>query len=148
MPAAEAAELAATARASDASGEHPLPAAVRDLLEKDGLKDDAGRYAVYRVTDVVHTLPAGLWDSRVVSTYEMSDMPAGLFMRVRSPLSIVMDTTWTVAAVAGEGAADGQLELVEEIAIYCSRLLVGTVKGLCEGGWQQIHAKLLEKLAK
>jgi hypothetical protein len=109
--------------------------------EKDGLK-----FGVYRVTDLVQTLPAGLWDSKVVSTYEMADTPAGVFVRIRSPMSIVMDTSWTIVAI--EGDADGTLELVEEIVIYCSRLLVGTVKGLCEGGWQQIHSNMMKRLAE
>lgn len=153
----EVAKLAATALASDAKGEHPLPEAVRSLYEaaaKGPSTEDSGglpggsrpRYVVYRVTDLVQTLPAGLWDSHVVSTYEMADTAAGVFVRIRSPMSIVMDTTWTVSEA--EGTTANELELVEEIVIYCSRLLVGTVKSLCEGGWQQIHSKMIAQLTK
>ena len=96
---------------------------------------------VYQVTDLVHTIPAGLWDSNVVSTYEITDITDGLFVRIRSPLSIVMDTVWEIK----EGE-DGKLELAETITIKCSRFLLGIVTSQCEGGWQKIHAKMLGKL--
>lgn len=91
----------------------------------------------YSVTDIVHTIPAGIWDSNVVSTYEITNTTSGLFVRIKSPLSIVMDTTWEIKA--GE---DGALGIYEGIEITCSRLLLGIVKSQCEGGWDQIHAKL------
>ncbi|KAL1895198.1 hypothetical protein Sste5346_005343 [Sporothrix stenoceras] len=139
----EASKLAATALASHAKNEHPLPDSVREVLESPTKEKGSLKFGVYRVTDLVQTLPAGLWDSKVVSTYEMTDTPAGVYVRIRSPMSIVMDTTWTI--IDGE---DGKLELVEEIVIYCSRLLIGTVKGLCEGGWQQIHTNMMKRLAE
>ncbi|CAK7224011.1 hypothetical protein SCUCBS95973_005375 [Sporothrix curviconia] len=143
----EAAKLAATALATQK--EHPLPEDVRAVVEAYPKEDAAGKtFAVYRVTDVVQTLPAGLWDSRVVSTYEMTDTASGVYVRIRSPMSIVMDTTWTVVEVDTEGGGPLELELVEEIVIYCSRLLMGTVKGLCEGGWQQIHANMIKRLTE
>lgn len=135
----EATRLAATALASQT--EHPLPDEVRTVIKAFPESADGKTFAVYRVTDMVHTLPAGLWDSKVVSTYEMTDTATGVHVRVRSPLSIVMDTMWTVAEVEGGGH-----ELVEEINIYCSRLLVGTVKSLCEGDWEKIHTTLIKRL--
>lgn len=99
-----------------------------------------GETKSYQVTDVVHTLPAGLWDSNVVSTYEFTDISDGLFVRIRSPLSVVMDTVWEIKGEAG------QLELVEDVFINCSRLLVGVVKGQCESGWQKIHEKMIDRL--
>ncbi|KAM7205488.1 hypothetical protein V8F20_003072 [Naviculisporaceae sp. PSN 640] len=96
----------------------------------------------YSVTDIVHTIPAGLWDSKVVSTYEITDTADGLFVRILSPLSIVMDTIWAI-----RDAEDGDgLELYENIEIRCSRLLVGVVKSQCEGGWQHIHGKMIGRL--
>ena len=94
------------------------------------------------MTDLVHTLPAGLWDSNVVSTYEITNIANGLFVRILSPMSVAMDTIWTIKA----GEEEGSLELVEDVSINCSRLLVGTVKGLCESGWAKIHAKMIERL--
>lgn len=99
---------------------------------------------VYEVTDLVHTVPAGIWDSNVVSRYEFIDLADGLHVRLRSPLSIVMDTVWTIREK--EGAEGAQLELVEDITIRCSRLLVGLVKSQCESGWAKIHAKMLARL--
>ncbi|CAK7202373.1 hypothetical protein SEUCBS139899_005096 [Sporothrix eucalyptigena] len=136
----EAAKLAATTLSSQK--EHPLPEDVWAVIEAPSGNVDGRQFAIYRVTDVVQTLPAGLWDSKVVSTYEMIDTAAGVYVRIRSPMSIVMDTTWSIINVDG----GDQLELIEEIVIYCSRLLVGTVKGLCEGGWQQIHANMIRRL--
>ncbi len=94
----------------------------------------------YSVTDLVHAVPAGLWDSNVVSVYEFTDTEDGVFVRIRSPLAVVLDTIWTIT---GE---DGSLEMVEEATIVCSRLLVSFVKSQCEGGWEEIHAKMIARL--
>ncbi|PKS06456.1 hypothetical protein jhhlp_007204 [Lomentospora prolificans] len=100
----------------------------------------AGRPAVvYEVTDRVHALPAGLWDSDVVSTYEFTDLEKGMFVRLRSPLGVVMETIWEVR----EAKEGGGLELLEEVTISCSRLLVGVIKGQCEGNWKGIHEKMV-----
>ncbi|KAH6898412.1 hypothetical protein B0T10DRAFT_472560 [Thelonectria olida] len=96
---------------------------------------------VFSVTDRVHTLPAGLWDSDVVSTYEFFDLEDGLFVRLQSPLSVVMETVWYVRE-----SEDGSLWLVEDVIIKCSRLLIGVVKGTCESGWKDIHKKMVEKI--
>ncbi len=76
----------------------------------------------------------------MVSTYEMTNIADGVFVRIKSPMSVVMDTVWEIKG------DDGALELVEDVAINCSKLLVSTVKGLCEGGWDKIHAKMLARL--
>lgn len=101
----------------------------------------------YVVTDRVHALPAGLWDSDVVSRYEFVDIEKGVFVRIRSPLGIVMESVWEVRE-SGSGAGDGGLELVEDILITCSRLLIGTVKSTCDAGWQGIHEKMIAHLQK
>jgi hypothetical protein len=95
----------------------------------------------FTVTDIVHAMPAGLWDTNVVSTYEITDITNGIFVRIKSPMSIAMDTTWEV-----KGREGGGLELVEHIDIRCSRLLMGLVKGECEEGWGKIHAKMIARL--
>ncbi len=76
----------------------------------------------------------------MVSTYEFTDTEDGVFVRIRSPLSVVLDTIWTIK---GE---DGDLEMVEDANISCSRLLVGVVKSQCENGWAKIHAKMIGRL--
>lgn len=96
----------------------------------------------YSVTDRVHALPAGLWDSDVVSRYEFINIERGVFVRIRSPLSVTMESVWEVREKGGPE----DLELVEDIVISCSRLLMGTVKGTCESGWQGIHDKMIAHL--
>ena len=99
-----------------------------------------GETKCYQVTDLVHTLPAGLWDSNVTSTYEMTNITDGVFVRIKSPMSVTMDTTWQIQG------DEGALELTEDVEMNCSKLLIGTVKGLCESGWSKIHAKMLARL--
>lgn len=112
------------------------------------LPDDRGVTAVaparcYSVTDKVHALPAGLWDSDVVSTYEFINVERGVFVRIRSPLNTTMETVWEVRQTD-----DGAAELVEDIVIRSSRLLMAVVKSTCESGWQGIHGKMVEEMAK
>ncbi|ATY60467.1 hypothetical protein A9K55_006680 [Cordyceps militaris] len=94
----------------------------------------------YRVTDKIHTLPAGLWDSDVVSTYEFINVDNGVFVRIRSPMNVMMESLWLV-----KDAEDGKVELVEEQVITASRLLMGTVKSMSETGWEGIHASMIKK---
>ncbi|KAL9949046.1 hypothetical protein D7B24_005923 [Verticillium nonalfalfae] len=110
----------------------PLPAGITPL----------GDTKCYQVTDIVHALPAGLWDSDIVSTYEFTNLAGGLFVRIRSPMGIVLETVWTI-----EGEGEGP-EMREFVTIKCSRLLVGTVNGQCEGNWKVIHAKMVAGLGK
>ncbi|KAK4180770.1 hypothetical protein QBC36DRAFT_228887 [Triangularia setosa] len=91
----------------------------------------------YTVIDIVHTT---IWDSKVVSTYEFTDITNGVFVRIKSPMGIVMDTIWQVRE------KEGVCELVEDLEIRCNRLLVGVVKGQCEEGWGKIHGKMIKKL--
>ncbi|KAL1853198.1 hypothetical protein Daus18300_011846 [Diaporthe australafricana] len=102
-----------------------------------------GTSTLYKVTDIVETMPKGIWGSSVESSYEFTNMELGLFARIKSPLNVVMDTFWTI-----EPSKDGGLELVEACEIKCSRLLIGIVKSLNEGGWSKIHAKMLDRLKK
>lgn len=97
--------------------------------------------ASYSVTNVMHAIPAGIWDTNVVSTYEFTDITEGVFVRIKGPLSIVMDTLWEI-----KEREDGTLELEEDIVINCSRFLIGMVSSECENGWSKIHAKMLARL--
>lgn len=128
------------------SGSEPGKEPGKENGTEDRTEDEATAPlpACYRVTDIVHAVPAGIWDTNVVSDYEFTDIRDGLFVRIKSPLSIVMDTVWTVRAVDGDGGDgdEGGLELVQDITIRCSRLVIGFVKGQCENGWESIHAKM------
>ncbi|KAM0332392.1 hypothetical protein ACHAQA_002671 [Verticillium albo-atrum] len=110
----------------------PLPAGITPLADTK----------CYQVTDIVHALPAGLWDSDIVSTYEFTNLADGLFVRIRSPMGIVLETVWSITE---EG--DGH-QMREEVTIKCSRFLVGVIKGQCEGNWKVIHAKMIAGLGK
>lgn len=101
-----------------------------------------GETRCYKVTDVVHTLPAGLWDSEVVSTYEFVDVADGVFVRIRSPMGVVLETVWSISG-GGDGAKTPTPEMREQVTIKCSRLLVGPVKGACQSNWKSIHENLI-----
>ncbi|POS74090.1 hypothetical protein DHEL01_v207520 [Diaporthe helianthi] len=96
----------------------------------------------YKVTDLVETLPKGIWGSSVESNYEFTDFELGTFCLLRSPLNVVMHTFWSIEE------KNGGLELVEACEIKCSKLLIGIVKSLNEGGWSKIHAKMIDRLEK
>lgn len=114
--------------------------------EKPTIPDDRDATAIadaqcYKVTDKVHTIPGGLWDSNVVSNYEFLDVKDGVFVRIHSPLNTTMETLWQVRTTE-----DGKVELVENVVIKCSKLLVGTIKDMCESGWKGIHEMMMKKL--
>lgn len=113
-------------------------------VESPTIPADRGLTAVgepvyYSVTDKVHTLPAGLWDSNVVSTNEFVNIEKGVFVRLYSPLNVLLETAWTVRE-----NANGGIELVEDVVIKASRLLVSTVKNMCSTNWPTIHGKLVD----
>lgn len=95
--------------------------------------------AYYSVTDKVHTLPAGLWDSNVESVNEFVTLEKGVFVRLYSPLNVVMETVWTV-----KENGNGGVDLVEDVLIKASRLLVGTVKTMCNTNWRTFHGKIVD----
>lgn len=117
------------------------------------LKDNT-RY--YKVTDVMHALPAGLWDSTVAFAAEMTDVENGVDWVVRAPLGLVQRTLFTIEEAGEEDLRDEQdpekrsdrLVLVEDVEIRCSRLLIGTVKSKIEGNWKGIHKRWIEQLDK
>ncbi|KAI1106658.1 hypothetical protein F4804DRAFT_300100 [Jackrogersella minutella] len=122
-----------------------------------GDADDAGRPAseVYqlpagleavgspavRLYEVVDHVPNPVWSSSVVSREKFVDLREGLWVRIRSPLAIVMETQWTIRE-----ADDGALELVEDVEISCSKLLLGIVRGQVDANWKGIHAKIVARL--
>ncbi|KAK0733966.1 hypothetical protein B0T26DRAFT_745940 [Lasiosphaeria miniovina] len=120
-----------------------LTTAVPEPAVPDGLKSQVVKEtAVYQVTDIFQALPNGLWDSNVVSTYEFTNIANGVFARIKSPLSVALDSLWEIKGEAGE------LEIVETCTITCPRLLVGFVKTECEGNWPNIHGKMIERLER
>lgn len=109
-----------------------------EVLDKDiaspelpaGRVQGIGPTTSYKIIDIVANVPKGVWGSHVESTYEFTDVERGLFCHIRSPLSIVMEALWEIRE-----AEDGSgFEIVEEVDIKCSRLLIGSVKGQTEQG--------------
>ncbi|KAI2636015.1 hypothetical protein GGS21DRAFT_514185 [Xylaria nigripes] len=97
---------------------------------------------VVKLYEVIDHVPNPVWSSKVVSREEFVDHDEGVWVRIRSPLGVVMDTLWSVRA-----GDDGRgLELVEDVVINCSRLVMGIVKGQVEGNWGAIHGKIIDKL--
>ncbi|OTB02318.1 hypothetical protein M426DRAFT_13620, partial [Hypoxylon sp. CI-4A] len=100
--------------------------------------------------------------SSVVSREEFVDFRDGLWVRIRSPLAVVMETRWSIREKKrnknknkeeGEGEGEGEgreveLELVEEVDISCSKLLLGIVKGQVDNNWKGIHAKIIGRLVE
>lgn len=121
----------------------PSPTIPSDRSRAVALPSSDSSPACYKVTDRVHALPAGLWDKDVESTYEFVNTEKGVFVRIRSPLGVMMETVWEVREKEGE---EGEWELLEDVVIKCSRLLMGTVRGTCEAGWKGIHEKMMIKL--
>ena len=99
----------------------------------------------YKVIDKIATLPAGIWSSDVESVYEFVNCESGVFVRIRSPMSVSMETLWEVRE---SETKEGEHELVEHVVIKCSKLLINFVKNTCESGWKGIHEQMLEKLAE
>ncbi|KAI3323525.1 hypothetical protein HD806DRAFT_90361 [Xylariaceae sp. AK1471] len=107
---------------------------------------DNGSGPVVKVYEVVDHMPNPVWSSNVVSQEEFVDHGDGAWVRIRSPMGVVMETNWSVREK--EGDADGELELVEDVEINCSRLVMGIVKGQVENNWKGIHKQIIDKLVK
>ncbi|KAF2125644.1 hypothetical protein P153DRAFT_359993 [Dothidotthia symphoricarpi CBS 119687] len=105
----------------------------------------------YKITDTVHALPAGLWDSRVTFESEITDMDDGAEWLIKAPLGLVQKTTWRIIraeTLAEEERGQGEWCLVEDMEIKGNRMVVGFVKAKCEEGWRGVHGRFLAHLEK
>lgn len=120
----------------------PVPdaAAAKELYKLPEGIEPQGAPAV-TLYEVVDEVPNPVWSSNVVSKEEFVNIPDGLWVRIHSPMGIVMETTWTVRE-----KADGELELVEDVIISCSKLLMTIVKGQVDGNWRGIHKKIIDRV--
>ncbi|KAI1109044.1 hypothetical protein F5Y14DRAFT_433997 [Nemania sp. NC0429] len=110
---------------------------------------------VVRIYEVVDHMPNPVWSSHVVSREEFVDHDEGTWVRIRSPLGVVMETRWSIRERSGKGGSkggeendEGTLELVEDVVINCSRLVMGIVKGQVENNWKGIHKQIIDKLVQ
>ncbi|KAK8054994.1 hypothetical protein PG993_000221 [Apiospora rasikravindrae] len=115
---------------------YKVPAAIQPLHDNKTVK-------VYEVHDHV---PNPVWSSDVASVEEFVDCADGLWVRVRSPLGVVLETTWFICE-----SQDGErvtLELVQTLVCTCNRLLAGLCKGQVEKGWRTVHEKLVQGMVE
>ncbi|KAI1310464.1 hypothetical protein F5Y03DRAFT_346359 [Xylaria venustula] len=130
----------------DAARKHfKLPETLEPLTST---KTHAGPGPVVKIYEVVDLLPNPVWSSNVVSREEFVDHGEGTWCRIRSPMGVVMETTWSVREKKEKDGEGGALELVEDIVINCSRLVMGIVKGQVENNWRGIHKQLIDKLVE
>ncbi|KAF2449730.1 hypothetical protein P171DRAFT_427897 [Karstenula rhodostoma CBS 690.94] len=121
--------------------------------------DAAANTKRYKVTDHMHTLPKGLWDTTVTFESQITNTDDGVLWVVKAPLGLVQQTTWTIMRNADVGKGkekavedeksrqeQSELSLVEEVEIKASRLLVGTVKSKCEENWRGVHGRFIGHL--
>ncbi len=123
-----------------------------ESLPADPAKPDAKRYSV---TDNMHTLPKGLWDTTVTFEAEITNTADGILWVIKAPLGLVQTTKWQLLKTETLNADDmghiveaerGEWSLVEDVEIKANRMLVGTVKGKCEENWRGIHGRFIEHL--
>jgi hypothetical protein len=113
---------------------------------------DTSQTKRYKVTDVMHALPAGLWDSSVSFNASLTDIENGVEWVIHAPMGLVQTSNWSVEEPnetdkgTEEETLEGRLMLVEDVVIKCSRLLIGTVRGKCEENWKGVHARWIAKL--
>lgn len=89
----------------------------------------------------------------MASVEEFVDCAEGVWVRVRSPLGVVMETTWFICEKEPEPERDGggnrgTLELVQTLACTCNRLLATICKSQVEKGWQAVHEKLIQGMVE
>lgn len=122
-----------------------------ETLPTDAAVPNAKRY---KITDHMHALPKGLWDSTVTFEAEMTDTEEGILWIIKAPLGLVQRTTWRCLRTDTLADEDRKLvdgvvsewSLVEDVEITANRLLVGTVKGKCEQNWPGSHGKFIQYL--
>ncbi|UPX12711.1 uncharacterized protein EKO05_0003250 [Ascochyta rabiei] len=108
----------------------------------------------YKVTDNMHTLPKGLWDTTVTFEADITNTDDGIEWIIRAPLGLLQRTTWRVLKREGTGSEEGanvvdgvgEWSLVEDVEIKANRVLVGTVKGKCEENWRGVHRRFVGHL--
>lgn len=97
----------------------------------------------YKVTDHMHTLPAGLWDTTVSFHADITDLDNGVEWMITAPLGLTQRSLWTVTKNEEPQEGEGEWVLTEDVEIKCSRLLIGTVKGKSEESWRGVHERFL-----
>ncbi len=98
------------------------------------------RTRCYKIHDVVKNIPGGIWDSKVDSSAEYTDLESGLFVFSKSPMGIHSDTSFVV-----QDSAAG-LKLICKAEVSCSKLLVLVVKAGYKENLEHLHSTIMKKL--
>jgi hypothetical protein len=109
---------------------------------------------IYKITDHMNALPAGLWDTKVTFEAHMTDLEDGILWFIKAPLGLTQTTTWRCLKTESLGdedkgatsEEDGEWSLVEDVEIKANRMLVNTVKAKCEDNWRGTHSRFLAQL--
>lgn len=72
----------------------PLPASGSGSGSSSG--SEAVGAGIVRVFEVTDHMPNPVWTSNVVSTEEFVDTAQGMWVRIRSPMGVVMETFWII----------------------------------------------------
>lgn len=99
---------------------------------------------VYEVHDHV---PNPVWSSDVTSIEEFVDCAEGIWVRVRSPLGVVLETTWFICEKRDKDGRDN-LELVQTLVCTCNQLLAALCKSQVDKGWHAVHEKLIQGMVE
>jgi hypothetical protein len=83
-------------------------------------------------------MPNPVWSSEIGSREEFVDLEDGMWTRIRSPMGVVMETRWSVT----------ESELVQDVMIFCNRMLMGIVRGQTEANFDGIHERMLKGMVE
>lgn len=97
-----------------------------------------------KLYDVQDHVPNPVYTSNITSRDELVDTVDGIWVRIRSPMAVVMETTWIVR----ESSGGDTLELAEEVKVSCNRMLMGIVRSSVEANWQKIHEKIVAQMVE
>ncbi|KAH6660372.1 hypothetical protein BKA67DRAFT_547809 [Truncatella angustata] len=95
-----------------------------------------------RIYDVQDHVPNPVYSSNITSREELVNCTEGLWVRIRSPMAVVMETTWFVREKGEE------MELVEQCWVSCNRMLMGIVKSSIENNWRKIHEEIVNRIVE
>lgn len=70
---------------------------------------------------------------------QYTDLPNGIHTWVKSSMGLTSDTHLTI-----ETKSDGQMVMVEDAVLTCSRVWMPIVKSQCEANWREVHQKFVD----
>jgi hypothetical protein len=105
----------------------------------------------YKVTDVMHALPRGIWDTTISFNAEITNLEKGVLWVIRAMMGFNQTSRWLIEPAEEEDKAKEPgctLVLIEDVELSGSRLVVGTAKRKCEENWKGVHGRFIDHLKK